>query len=176
MIDAVPVVEVGAAPRALAQPSEILRGDDVPAIDRHAPVLSRRAERIGRHTERGIQPKLILPRPDVRAVAVDHERQIAKKLHPVRVRTDVLPLGVGDPLQVLLEQHLARQLTARMIDVGRFPALKRVGPLGPRALPLTRMDRTEERVILNPPRLLAEKRLQLPAPGRVAAPVSLEKS
>jgi hypothetical protein len=85
-------------------------------------------------------------------------------------------LGIGDPLQVLLEQHLARELTARMIDVGRFAALKGVGPQRPRPFPLARVDRSEERVVLNPPRLLAEKCLQLPAPRRAAAPFGLEKS
>src|SRR4029453_8378490 len=102
--------------------------------------------------------------------------QVAKQLYAVRLRTHLLPLRSGDPLQVLLEQHLARQLAARTIDVGRVATLKRGRPLGPWALPLARMDRTEQRVVLHPPRLLAEERLQQPRPGGVAAPVSLEKS
>src|SRR5205085_2374002 len=73
------VVEVRAAARALAQPTEVLRRDHVPSIQRHPPVLSRRAERVGRRADGDVEVELVLPRPDVGAVAVDHERQIAEQ-------------------------------------------------------------------------------------------------
>ena len=92
MIDPIAVVEIRAAARALAQPPEVLRGDDVPPVDGHAPVLSRRAEGIRRHAERRVEPELILTRPHVRAVAVDHERQVAEQLDAVRIGPRRLPL------------------------------------------------------------------------------------
>ena len=64
----------------------MLGGDDVPAIERHPPVLSRRAERVGRRADRRVETELVLPRPHVGAVAVDHERQVAEQRDAVRLR------------------------------------------------------------------------------------------
>src|SRR5205085_2532739 len=88
----------------------------------------------------------------------------------------LLPLRVGEPLQVLLEHHLARQLAAGAIDGGRFPALQRLGPLGPGLFTLVGMDRAKNRVILDPPRLLAEKRLEAAGALGVPAPLGLVKA
>ena len=67
MIDAVAVVEVGRPPRAIAQPAEVVGGDDVPSINRHPPILAGGAEGVGRHAERDVEPELMLAGPDVGA-------------------------------------------------------------------------------------------------------------
>ena len=171
MIDAVAVEEVRAAPRPLAQPPEILRGDHVPAVDRHAPVLSGRAEGVGRRAQRQVEPELILPRPHVGAVGVHHERQIAEQLHAVQVAARLLPLRAGQPLQVLMEQDLARQLAARVIDRARLPPLQRLGPFRPWLLAFVHVDGAKERVVLDPPGLFAQKRPEGARARRVLAPL-----
>ena len=65
-------------------PRIILLADDIPAIHRHAPVLARGTEGVGRHAERDVEMKLLLARPHVCAVAVNHERKIAEQLDAVR--------------------------------------------------------------------------------------------
>src|SRR5262245_2682320 len=152
MIDAVAVENIGAAPRPLAQPAVVLHGDDIPAIDRHAPVLTGGAERVGRHAERGVENELMLPRPHVGAVAVHHERQIAEELDAVRAPTRLPPLQGRNPLEVLEEDHFTRQLAARAIDRRRLAALQLGRPLGPGALAFAGVNRAEQAVILDPPR------------------------
>src|SRR5207247_9166359 len=48
VIDAIAVEQIGAAPRALAQPALAFHRHDIPAIHRHAPVLTAGADRVGR--------------------------------------------------------------------------------------------------------------------------------
>ena len=98
MIDPVAVVQIRAAARALAKPPEILARDDVPPVHRHAPVLAVGAEGVGRRAEGYVEQELLLARPDVGAVTVDHERQIAKELHAVRPAPRRRPLRGRDPL------------------------------------------------------------------------------
>ena len=70
--------------RGARSQSKSRAGDDVPPVDRQAPVLPGLAERVGRHADRRVQPELVLPRPDVGAVAADHERQVAEQRHAGR--------------------------------------------------------------------------------------------
>ena len=133
MIDTVSVEEIRAAPRALVQPAKMLGGDDVPPVERHAPVLARGAEGVGRRANRRVEAELVLPRPDVGAVAVDHEGQIAEERDAVRLTARRVPLCGRLPLQVLIEQHVGHQLPPGAVDVGGLAALERSGPLGPRA-------------------------------------------
>ena len=176
VIDAVAVEEIGAAARALAQPAEVFQRHDVPSIERHAPVLPGRAERVGRRADRHVEAELLLARPHVGAVAVDHERQIAEQRDAVRVLARVLPLRAGEPLQVLMEQHLVGKLAARAIDRRRLAALQLDRPLGPRPLVLAHVERAEEAVVLDPPRLLAGVRAQRPRARGVAPPLGLEEA
>ncbi len=101
----------------------------------------------------------MLADPDVGAVGVDHERQVAEQRDAVGVRggAGVLPLAVGDPLQVLLEQHLVGELAPRAIDRRRLAALQRLGPLHPRPLALARVEGAKQAVVLEPPGLLARQ-------------------
>src|SRR6185503_1918481 len=138
VIDAVAVEEIGAAARALAKPPEILLRHHIPLIERHPPVLPGGAEGVRRRADRDIEPELMLARPDVGAVAVDHERQIAEQLDAVRALARALPLRAGDPLQVLVEDDLARQLAARAMVCRRLGARELGRPLGPPPLPFTR--------------------------------------
>ena len=175
MIDAVPVVQVGAAARPLAQPPEAFRRHDVPPIERHAPVLPGRAERVGRDADRHLEAELLLARPDIGAVAIHHERQIAEQRDAVRTPAGLLPLRAGEPLQILLEQHFGRELAARAIDRRRLAALEIGRPFSPRAFLLARVQRAEEAVVLNPPRLLADVRAKRARAVRVRPPLELEK-
>src|SRR4029450_11159194 len=113
MIDAKPIVEIRVAPRSLAEPPETVGGHDVPTAERHPPVLSGGAERIGRHTNRDVESKLILTHPDICAVTADHEGEIAKNPDAVSPTAHARPLRVREPLQVSLEQHLFRELAPR---------------------------------------------------------------
>src|SRR5262249_45153361 len=64
-IDPIAVEQARVAPGSLPQPPEICSRDRLPAIDRHAPVLTGRTELIGRHTNGGIESELLRPRPDI---------------------------------------------------------------------------------------------------------------
>ena len=127
VIDAVAVEEIGAAPRALAQPAEVLaRRCTSQSVDRHAPVLPGRAERVGRRADRRVEPELVLPRPDVGAVAVDHERQIAEQRDAVRVlrarRCHCVP---ASHCRYWWNSTSRDELAARAIDRRRLAALQR---------------------------------------------------
>ena len=169
-VDAVAVEQICTPPRALAQPAIVLAPDHVPPIDRHPPVLTAGAERIRRDAERDVEMKLVLPRPHIGTVAVDHERQIAEQLDAVRAAARLAPLQRRDPLQVLKEQDLARQLTPRTIDCRGLAALQLDRPVGPRVLLLARVNRAKQAVVLDPPRLLAEKHPHRARTLGVAAP------
>src|SRR6185295_15990294 len=104
----------------------------------------------------------MLARPHVGAVAIDHERQIAEQLDAVRVLARVLPLRAGEPLQILVEHHFVRQLPARAIDRRWLAALEASRPLGPGLFVLAHVERAEETVVLDPPRLLARVRAESP--------------
>src|SRR5207253_31803 len=176
VIDAVSVVEVRAAARALAQPTEVLRRDHVPSIQRHPPVLSRRAERVGRRADGDVEVELVLPRPDVGAVAVDHERQIAEQGDAARPFTRLSPLRCGEPLQVLVKEHLAGELAADAIDGGRITALQIARPFGPGPFVLAHVNRAEQAVVLDPPRLLADEHPQRARAMGVAPPFRFDEA
>src|SRR4030095_1597217 len=120
--------------------------------------------------------ELMLPRPDVRAVAVDHERQIAEQLDAVGPLARALPLRASEPLQVLIKDDLVGKFLPGAIDRRRLTALELDRPFGPRPLALARVQRAKQAVVLDPPRLLAGVGAQRPRPHRVAAPLPLEKS
>ena len=166
-----------AAARAIADPAEIVGRDRVPAVDRHAPVLSSLAERIRWHADRGVEHEERLVGPDVGAVAVDHERQIAEQTDALRVcgGARLLPLRVGLPLQVLVEQDVVGELEPRLRQGVRPSIAHRLGPVGPRPLVLTGVNRTEQRVVVQPPRLLGGVGLERLGAFGAAAPLAFEK-
>ena len=172
MVDAVPVVEIAGSPRPVTQPAEIVGRDRVPSIGRHAPVLTGCAERIRRCAYRHVEVELVLPGPDVGAVAVHHEREIAEQCHTVcRGRGARLsPLRVGQPLQVLVIQHVRRELLARSLESLHITAPERLGPFGPRPVLFPTMNRPKQGVVVEPPRLAGEERPQRAGAARVAAP------
>src|SRR5262249_32865852 len=131
MVDAEAVIEIRVAPRAVAEPPETIGRDDVPPVNRHAPVLAGLAEGIRWRTDGRIEPELILLCPDVGAVAIYHERQIAKERYAVHVGSRPLPLTISDPLKVLIELQVDRQLTSRVGHRGGIPAPERFGPFHP---------------------------------------------
>ncbi len=175
MVDAIAVVQVAAAPRALAKPAEIVVRDHVPPIDRHAPVLTGVAEGVRRHAEGDVEMKLILAGPDIRAVAVDHERQVAEERDAARRRAGRHPLRVRDPLDVLAGGHLACQHVARVSERCLIAPAKRFGPLGPWALALARMDRPEDGVLVDPPCLLGKEPREGPRAIGIAANLCVDE-
>ena len=114
--------------------------------------------------------------PHVGAVAVHHERQIAENRHAAGACARLVPLCVGKPLQVLVEQHLAGKLPARLMDGQRVAPLQRLGPRGPRPLGFARVNRTKQRVIFDPPSLLAQEAFQCPCPFAVVAPLGVDET
>ena len=108
---------------------------------------------------RGIEAELVLPRPDVGAVAVHHERQIAEQRHAVRVRAGLLPLR-RRPATAGTDgsRTSSRELAAR-IDRARR-ARGAAAPSGhsvQRGSSSLRVNRPEQRVVVEPPRLLARE-------------------
>jgi hypothetical protein len=157
VIDAETVEELGVPPPAVAQPLEIISRDDVPAIDGQAPVLARGAERIGRRADGGVEAELVLAGPDIGAVAVDHERQVAQQGHAVSLRPGLLPLIVRQPLQVLMKDHFPRELAAGVRECSGVAAAKRLGPFGPFPAVLPVVHGSEDRIVVEPPGLSGQE-------------------
>src|SRR5581483_1714092 len=81
------------------------------------------------------------------------------------------PLRRRNPLQVLIEDDVARQRVAYLVDRRRLALSQRLGPLGPRPLLFAGMNGAKEAVVLDPPCLLRRERAQLG--GAVAVPTPL---
>ena len=178
VIDAVAVVEGRAPARTAAEPGVVAGGQRLPVVGRHPPVLARRAECVRRDAHRTIEPEVPLVRPDVRAVQVDHERQIAEQRHTVGGGRGArrLPLRASDPLQVLIEEDVAREvLRGRCQRVG-IALPQRLGPLRPRAAALLFMQGAEERVVDEPPRLLLDVGTQDRRACRTGAPLVFDEA
>ena len=151
MIDAEAVVELGAATCPLAQP--FIPGPLVhlPPVDRQSPVLPGLRERIGRHADRRVDPELVLARPDVGAVAADHEREVAEDADRGTVAPGAEPLIVGEPLQVLVIADACGQALARGGQRAGI-AMAQLGlPVTPVARPVLVVQRAEQRVLVEPP-------------------------
>src|SRR4029450_5445906 len=76
VIDAVAVVQVGAPTRPRAEPGEPVGRGGGPVVEGHPPVLTGCAESVRRYTNRNVEPEVLLQRPHVGAVRIDHERQV----------------------------------------------------------------------------------------------------
>ena len=113
VIDAEAVVEIGAAAGALPQPVVVVVAHRVPAVHRQSPVLSGLGECVGRHADRRVDTKLMLPGPDVGAVAADHEGKVAEDADAAALAAGAAPLGVGQPLQILVIQDGVGEPLAR---------------------------------------------------------------
>jgi hypothetical protein len=115
--------------------------------------------------------ELVLPGPYVGAVAIHHEREVAEQRDTVcRGRSPRLPpLRVGQPLQVLVIQHIGPDLPGAFKGVS-IPAPERLRPFGPRPVLFSTMNRPEQGVVVEPPRLAGDERPQRDGARRVAAP------
>src|SRR3954449_12427385 len=92
------------------------------------------------------------------------------------VRARAVPLRAGEPLQILLEQHLVGELAARAVDRRRLAALQIDRPFAPRPLAFARVHCPEQRVILDPPRLLADVAAERARAIGVATPLGLDEA
>ena len=159
VVDAVAVVELGAAPRARRKPLVVARRDLGPAVCRESPVLSRVRKGVWRRADRGVQPELGLAGPDVGAVAAHHEREVAE--HPDVARVPRLPpLVGGEPLQVRMKQDLGREFRARGLERGRVAVAQRRAPLLPIPPVRPRVQRPEEGIVGEPPLGAVDEGLQ----------------
>ena len=105
-----------------------------------------------------VEAELILARPDVGAVAVDHERQIAEAARRrCACARACCHCVCASHCRYWRNSISRRELAARVGERRRLAAPKRLGPLGPRPLVLARVDRAEERVVVEPPGLLGEE-------------------
>src|SRR5262245_16795704 len=90
-------------------------------------------------------------------------------------RASVHPLRARGPLEVLVEQHFVGELATCAIDGGRLAPLQLDRPFGPQPLLLARVQRAEQAVVLDPPRLLARIGAKRPASIGVAPPLLVEE-
>ena len=105
-----------------------------------------------------VEIELMLPRPDVRAVAVDHERQIAEQRDAVRCRSRAAATAnAATHCRYWWNSTSCDELAPRLIDRGRLAPLQRLRPLRPRPLTLAGVNRAEQAVVLDPPGLLADE-------------------
>ena len=86
MIDAIAVVEIGAALGTVLEPEEVVVGHALPVVEGHAPVLAGFAEGVRRRADGDVEMEAALVRPDIGAVGIHHERQIAEERHAAGAR------------------------------------------------------------------------------------------
>ena len=116
MIDAKAVVELAAAPRPLAQPLVVPFGVAIPAIGGQPPVLTGFREGVRRSADRRVETELVLPGPDIGAVAAHHEREVAEQSDLAAICARAPPLVVGEPLHVLVVEDGVGQTLACMFE------------------------------------------------------------
>src|SRR5205085_46517 len=78
MVDAEGVVDLRVAAGPRRQPLEAAGRDLAPAVGRQTPVLTGFGEGVRRRADRRVHPEIVLARPDVGAVAANHEREVAE--------------------------------------------------------------------------------------------------
>src|SRR5215831_4246333 len=149
-----------------APPLEIVRAHHTPAIKRNAPVLSPflservvLEEGLGRRAPEPVEHEFIRAREDIRAVVTDAEGNVAHQRHSalLRVRFDVSPLLISDPLHVTEEVSAPTEgclFIVREIAYpvpGIFSALMLGRPSIPCGATVIFLDENaEERVIVQP--------------------------
>ena len=175
MIDAVPVVERRRPPGAIAQPAEVGGADDIPAIRRQSPVLPGLGERVGRRADGSVDVELVLPRPDVGAVAAHHEREVAEHADRTCLAARLLPLLVGKPLQVGVVGNLLPKPLPRVVQRRRNAVADAGVPLAPVTAAVRLEQRAEQRVVAEPPVLPLAKRAEAPIAIAAAAGNCLTK-
>src|SRR5205085_4434171 len=89
--------------------------------------------------------------------------------------SSALPLAVGDPLQVLAEKDLVRELTACVGNRRWIPLAERCRPFRPRPSVLALVERTEQCVIVNPPALRVHVVAECVSARGVAFPLLISK-
>src|SRR5262245_8825472 len=149
-----------------APPLKIVPAHDAPVIKRNAPVLSPflckcvvLENRLGRSAPEPVEHEFIRAREDIRAVVTDAEGNVAHQRHSalLRVRFDVSPLLISDPLHVTEEVSAPTEgclFIVREIAYpvpGIFSALMLGRPSIPCGATVIFLDENaEERVIVQP--------------------------
>ncbi len=117
-------------------------------------------------------------RPDVRALAPDHERDVPHELDPEVAHLPVrrVPLLVQRPLDVGVLQKIEREIGARPRDRRRRPIAVVVAPRRPAPAPVQRTERLEQRQVIEPPALAAYEVGQALRARRAREPFALVES
>src|SRR5439155_19660685 len=119
---------------------------------------------------------MLLTSPYVGAVAVHHEGQIAVDRHVTGGTSRLLPLQRGQPLQILLKQHFVGELATGAVDGRGLSSLELDRPHRPRMFLLVRVNRAENGVVLDPPRLFADEALKRKSARGAVRPLGVNES
>src|SRR6185295_15136109 len=87
----------------------------------------------------------------------------------------LLPLRVRLPLQVVVEQDVVGEIEPRLRQGVWTSIAQRRGPIGPCPLLLMGVNRTEERIVVQPPRLLGGVGLERLGAFSAATPLAIAK-
>src|SRR5262249_47012638 len=137
------------------QPCKVGAMNHIPPIHRQSPVLPCVTERVRWYSHRDFRGELLLSCPDIRAMTIDDEREVAKEQDTVCLRglPRAAPLQVSDPLHVLLEQNATAEMAPRIAERDSLATCNFSGPLLPgHVRPLGR-TRLKQRVVIEPPSL-----------------------
>src|SRR5262249_9487811 len=139
-----------------------------------SPVLTGVRKGIRRRADRRVKTEVLLPRPHVGAVSAHHEREVAEDAR-VHIVSCLLPLLCREPLQVGVIEDLGLELAPRRLQRGRRVIAQRRLPRAPVASAALRVQRAEQRVLVQPPPLTSCKEPQLPRPRSVFLPFLVQE-
>src|SRR5205085_1461036 len=114
--------------------------------------LARLRKCVRRRAHGGVDSKVLLARPHVGAVAAHHERKIAEYAHVDRFAR-ARPLIRREPLKIGIKENLQFELCTRRLERSRGSVPEGSVPLAPVASIISRVQRTEQRVLVEPPPL-----------------------
>ena len=138
MIDAIPVEERGHPARALPDPRVVRRRDGVPPVHVGRP----QSCPVSLNASGGTPSETSSRNSRWRAQTSALSAPTTNGRSPMTVTPCAARPGraachcdLGDPLPVLLPQHLAPQAATRLVERGRIAIAQRRGPVAPRRLP-----------------------------------------
>ncbi len=145
-------------PEAFDPPVEAVPLEDVPAVERVAPQLPRRAEVVGRNPRdadgvaRLVQLEDLGVRPDVGAVGGDVDRDVAEDPDPplVGCLLDAVPLAEEEELEKDVPGDVVGQLALDVCEGRRLPAAQLFGPLPEGRSAVSPFQCHEESPVLQP--------------------------
>ena len=119
MVDAVGMVELACLRKATAPPYKVVLFDDIPAVSRETPVLTTVAEHVRRCASAVVEREVLAVGPDVRAVFVDQDRNVAFQadIHLGNFCDSGTELLFGFELHPRLEQVVLLELLPKLFNI-----------------------------------------------------------